>query len=816
MSDDANQTKRHHVTREEEADRSLNHTTYSSGSALMVALIFLLVVFGVPIAQHVVEIKQNMAKRAAWDPKSGEPEPSLAPRIYQVVDLLPSSKQIGEAKGFWGYWGLIPSAESIGEFETSLKEQSILTVALLSPAQSVLTGTFDVGNEKAYCGQPGWLFYRSDVDYLTSDGFLTPQRLRQRAHAAEVQPDPEKAILDFKRQLDARGIKLVVVPMPTKPMIEPEMLVGPSAAGASLQNPSYGKFVSDMTAQGVTIYDPTKLLLDRKAARGKHQYLETDTHWTPEAMEAVASDLARSLPLRSPLAPAYKGTTVQINGMGDIAEMLKLPENQKIYGTQSVETHRVLTMDANLWTSRRDADVALLGDSFSNIFSLKGMGWGEASGFAEQLSAALNRPVMKIAINAGGSFASRKELARQMRSTDVLAGKKVVIYEFSMRDLAQGDWKMITLPTPPKVVTPPVITPSAPVKTPPTSVAVTPLKVTGPTPATIDPTKNESAKIEVQAPAGQWKATVTDEKGATVAELGQHGESIDATKPTELTWDGKDATGKPAAAGKYKISVEGSRIGGNPIQPVKVNVLVTGAPTGDIQAVGANPEKIDSVAKEKTSIEYLVPADGSYSADVLDAKGRVVRKLGKKKVKAGSYKVDWDGADTAGKPAADGKYAVRLSSSDKKSTIKPVPTPVSVASKAKPVTPVIPPKKGGDQNTGPKPPDATSKSDELVITGRIVDRAKDPVPGSVPYKDCLVAIQLTDVHVVSGKLGSGDIGVFIWGMRDNKIVDGAYTKGATVTFKLLPFAGSKYEGYNRQEMDSDASQALTYYWGERK
>ena len=216
-------TGRLHITREEEADRCLNHTTFSRGTQLLIVVMFLLIVFGIPIAQHAVEINENIAKRAKWSASSGQPKPGLLPQVYDVFDLLPTAYQIEHAKGFWGYWSLIPSGESISSFETSLKENSILTKAFLSPAQSVMSGILGVGNEKAFCGIDGWLFYRPDVEYLTTDGFLDPSRLTARAHAAQaIQPDPVKAILDFKDQLQTRGIQLVVVPMTTKPMIEPE------------------------------------------------------------------------------------------------------------------------------------------------------------------------------------------------------------------------------------------------------------------------------------------------------------------------------------------------------------------------------------------------------------------------------------------------------------------------------------------------------------------------------------------------------------------------------------------------------------------
>ena len=64
------------------------------------------------------------------------------------------------------------------------------------------------------------------------------------------------------------------------------------------------------------------------------------------------------------------------------------------------------------WRSSRDADVLLLGDSFSNIYSLESMGWGTSAGFAEQLSYSLRRPVDRLVQNDQGAFATRPVLQR--------------------------------------------------------------------------------------------------------------------------------------------------------------------------------------------------------------------------------------------------------------------------------------------------------------------------------------------------------------------------------------------------------------------
>jgi alginate O-acetyltransferase complex protein AlgJ len=91
--------------------------------------------------------------------------------------------------------------------------------------------------------------------------------------------------------------------------------------------------------------------------------------------------------------------------------------------------------------------VLVLGDSFSNIYSLEAMGWGAAAGFVEQLGYELQQPVDAILRNDAGAFATRELLAKDLaRGKDRLAGKKVLVWEFAMRELGVGDWKIIELP----------------------------------------------------------------------------------------------------------------------------------------------------------------------------------------------------------------------------------------------------------------------------------------------------------------------------------------------------------------------------------
>jgi alginate O-acetyltransferase complex protein AlgJ len=192
------------------------------------------------------------------------------------------------------------------------------------------------------------------------------------------------------------------------------------------------------------VFDPARFLMER--GRNGHRYLETDTHWRPETMELVAERLADFLQL-----PAAAGSTSpsiiekEIVARGDIAAMLKLSRGDKFFPPETVTIRQVVTGNA-LWRPTKEADVLLLGDSFSNIFSFEAMGWGESAGFAEHLSFALRRPIDCILRNSDASFATREILSNELaRGRDRLAGKKLVIWEFAARELSFGNWKLLDL-----------------------------------------------------------------------------------------------------------------------------------------------------------------------------------------------------------------------------------------------------------------------------------------------------------------------------------------------------------------------------------
>jgi len=449
----------HTPNREEQALAEVGHTAISPRVAWLLCTVFLLTVCSVSVIQTGIEV------RSARRDSDASSERRLLGPFRDFAARLPQIRAIRKQAGFFAANHAL--LEAMNDFEDELEEGSFLRQRLLPPVQRLMTSRLGVGNEQAYLGRDGWLFYRPDVDYVTGRGFLEPEVLRSRARSGDQwdpppQPDPIAALIDFDRQLSERGIRLLVLPIPVKPMIHPEHFA-PGAANVgeglvpsqrpavrTLNNPSYKVFLQQLTSEGIEVVDVVPLLADARDASAKPQYLQADTHWTPEAMELAARELARRVQeftqFETSPDTGYLRRKVVVENIGDIATMLHLPAGQQLFTNEQMTIQRILTFEGRPWRSDPNAQVLLLGDSFTNIYSVDRLGWGAGAGLAEQLSYYLQQPVDKIALDAGGAHAGRQALARELANgKNRLTGKKVVIYQFAMRELAFGDWQVIPL-----------------------------------------------------------------------------------------------------------------------------------------------------------------------------------------------------------------------------------------------------------------------------------------------------------------------------------------------------------------------------------
>ena len=339
-------------------------------------------------------------------------------------------------------------------FEDRLADESVVGRHVRPFVQRLMTVGLGAGTAQVEVGSGGWLYYRPDLNHVTGPGFLSPHHLARRAAegdtlAPAIHPDPRPALLALGEALRRRGVRLVVMPVPVKPSVDADGL-GPLRLRAPIvTNRSYPQLVAELEAGGVAVFDVARTLAAMRREGAGPLYLATDTHWRPGTVRRVAADLAAFVEREVPLAARGGGRSlrpVEVTNRGDTARLLDLGPAAGRFPPETVRIERVETEEGVPWAPAREAEVLLLGDSFTNVYSLGSLGWGTSAGLAEHLSFALGRPVGRFSQNDDGASAPRRLLAAELaRDPDRLAGTRVVVYQFAARELSQGDWRPIDL-----------------------------------------------------------------------------------------------------------------------------------------------------------------------------------------------------------------------------------------------------------------------------------------------------------------------------------------------------------------------------------
>lgn len=355
-------------------------------------------------------------------------------------------------------------------------EKAPYAAAMRQNTQQWLTRTFAEGSQKVFIGYEGWLFYNADLRALTGYGPTKPEPF-------SVMKDPELAklpsaadcILKFAAQLEERGVKLLFVPVPLKPMIYSEAITGderpatqPGKAPHYLTHPDAAAFYQSLRDKGVDVLDLTLDMARLREERKNHYYLEStpenrgvaqaseealkerkaaflkqDTHWSVDAMVMVADRISGHVKKTYP--DAFRPMTSTISAVdgydrksvGDLVKLLDVKRPEEMFSPE-VEFLRVIGEG----TEDKGASMTLLGDSFVNIFDDPSIGFGVdgatdstalRAGLAQHLSKALNQPLDVIAMNGKGSTGVRREFAR--RHDDEVRNKKLVIWVIAARDV---------------------------------------------------------------------------------------------------------------------------------------------------------------------------------------------------------------------------------------------------------------------------------------------------------------------------------------------------------------------------------------------
>jgi hypothetical protein len=332
-----------------------------------------------------------------------------------------------------------PTAAHLRAYERDLEDSSQAARWVRPWAQYAQFAWFKDGGDKALLGRGGWLFYKPGVMCLTQ----RPDTFRASGGADEALA----AIVSLRDQLEARGIRLLVVPAPNKESVYPEKLTRRAERSSGVMCQATRTVLSGLRAAGVEVVDLFELFAKAKGeGAGASLYLARDSHWSPLGAGLAADAVAQRV-LRKGWIEAgkveFEEKRAPVERTGDILRMLQAPALERRLGPEAVLCAQVSRSDNHqLYRDQAGSELLVMGDSFLRIYETDEPG---SAGFIARLAKALKRPLVSIVNDGGASTLVRQELCRRPAA---LANVKVVVWEFVERDILLGTegWQVLQLP----------------------------------------------------------------------------------------------------------------------------------------------------------------------------------------------------------------------------------------------------------------------------------------------------------------------------------------------------------------------------------
>jgi hypothetical protein len=348
-------------------------------------------------------------------------------------------------------------------YEKELENNSVFASSIRPRVRYFRYSVFGDIGDKGIVGRNGWFFYKPDVEFLIKPWVLDPRSVMVDPNDRPITDDPVKAIKKFQEQLAQRNIALMVVIVPGKPSIYPDLV-------SSLYRPGdAGKFthslrmIDELCKQGVDAIDlfaPFSRLRAFDAQAGDSLYLQKDTHWKARGVRTAAHEVAQHIKRfswYSPGAVEYAMDSVVIDRIGDVGVMAGLPsskarDSSNVFAPEKTKCYRVVRILRDVKGKEieripykddfRSSKILIIGDSFSRIYQTdepRNAGW------ISHIAFELSQPVASLVNDGGASTLVRQSLARR---AGILKGKKLVVWEIVERDFRFGEegWKDVPLP----------------------------------------------------------------------------------------------------------------------------------------------------------------------------------------------------------------------------------------------------------------------------------------------------------------------------------------------------------------------------------
>ena len=292
----------------------------------------------------------------------------------------------------------------------------------------------------AAAGLDGWLFFGGELRLLSLGQFWGNDAAKvSRAHKPDL-ADPVPAILDFQQQLRARGIDLLVVPVPPKASVYPEKI----AVGIDVQKtdpaPELHRFYEELRKAGVDVLDLSAIFVRNRDTAHGPVFCKTDSHWSGIgsvlAADAIADKVRGKIP-KPANAKEYVAEWKDAERDGDLATLLghdghkPPPEKIAVQSVSEKGTGAAVQEDPN-------SPLLLLGDSHTLIYHDRDF-LPVRAGLVDQLALQLGFAPDLIGTSGSGATPVRINLYRRsMKDAGYLAKKKMIVWCFAAREFTEA------------------------------------------------------------------------------------------------------------------------------------------------------------------------------------------------------------------------------------------------------------------------------------------------------------------------------------------------------------------------------------------
>ena len=263
----------------------------------------------------------------------------LSPGLIQAISEL----RHGEQPRALEILMQTPTARNLHDYEQSIEKTSLVMNHFRPWMRYVQWRFLDDGGEDVVLGRPGWLFYRQSVRYEVE---------RQTGNHQGEAADPLTAIRSFRDQLQAQGIRLLVVPVPNKESVYPGMLSRRAEAVEIIICEPTRRLLDQFEQYGIEYVDLFEVFdrssnAESRSDRGR-LYLAQDSHWSPVGLRLAAAAVARRVLDGGTVHRgdhAYVERPITVRRHGDLVQALQSPQIEGALEPETLACQQVVHPD---------------------------------------------------------------------------------------------------------------------------------------------------------------------------------------------------------------------------------------------------------------------------------------------------------------------------------------------------------------------------------------------------------------------------------------------------------------------------------------